>query len=189
MIGRSPFRNRRNQRGDTIVEVMIVLTVLGLAISIAFATANRSLLAARQAQENTQASVLLQAQLEKLRAMAPRPVFAPGPLHDNTNVFQATGQYCIHAARPAAVPNTGPYSILGLTSAAEIAANSARCQQDGAGTPSCTTEPCYDIRIKYTADADGDGVNDDTFTLQAEWNDVTGQQRDRVTLVYRIHQP
>ena len=57
------------QGGDTIVEVMIVLAVLGFAISIAYATANRSLLNARQAQENSQATEIVQSQFENLRTL------------------------------------------------------------------------------------------------------------------------
>jgi prepilin-type N-terminal cleavage/methylation domain-containing protein len=61
---------RQGQRGDTIVEVMIVLAVLGSAIGISYATANRSLLNARQAQESSRATVIAQAQVEQLRALA-----------------------------------------------------------------------------------------------------------------------
>jgi len=45
-----------------------VLAVLGLALSIAYATANRSLMNARQAQEYAEASALVQSQIEQLRA-------------------------------------------------------------------------------------------------------------------------
>jgi type II secretory pathway pseudopilin PulG len=55
--------------GDTIVEVMVVLAILGLAISISYATANRSLLNARQAQENSEATELIQSQIEALRTL------------------------------------------------------------------------------------------------------------------------
>lgn len=61
---------RRWQAGDTIVEVMIVLAVLGSAISLSYATANRSLRNARQAQDNSYATQLAQAQIEHLRANA-----------------------------------------------------------------------------------------------------------------------
>src|SRR5271170_6288790 len=64
------FRDLRQQAGDTIVEVLVVLAVLGLAISISYATANRSILDARQAQENSQATEYVQAQIENLRAYA-----------------------------------------------------------------------------------------------------------------------
>jgi prepilin-type N-terminal cleavage/methylation domain-containing protein len=58
-----------NQAGDTIVEVMVVLAILGLAISVSYATANRSLLNTRQAQENSQATELVQSQIEALRTL------------------------------------------------------------------------------------------------------------------------
>lgn len=58
---------RLTNRGDTIVEVMIVLTVLSLALSISYATASRSLTQARQAQENTEATTFAQSQIEQLR--------------------------------------------------------------------------------------------------------------------------
>ncbi len=58
------------QRGDTIVEVMVVLAVLGLAMGISYATANRSLKNTRQAQENSEATALVKAQIEQLRSLA-----------------------------------------------------------------------------------------------------------------------
>lgn len=61
--------SKLRQRGDTIVEVLIVLAVLGLAMSISYATATRSLLQAREAQENGVATVLLQSQIERLRTL------------------------------------------------------------------------------------------------------------------------
>lgn len=61
-------------RGDTIIEVMIVLTVLGLAISIAYATASRSLIDARQAQESSEGTSIAQSQIEQLRSLASKKV-------------------------------------------------------------------------------------------------------------------
>lgn len=55
-----------NQLGDTIIEVMVVLAVLGLAIGISYATANRSLQNSRQAQENSIATEIAQSQVEQL---------------------------------------------------------------------------------------------------------------------------
>lgn len=83
-----------NNRGDTIVEVLIVLAVLGLAIGISYATANRSLLNARQAQESSEASVLLQSQLEALRVQAPTQPAA---------IFQDDHPFCIDPASSSVV--------------------------------------------------------------------------------------
>lgn len=106
---------RRNNRGDTIVEVIVVLAVLGLAISIAYATANRSLLDARQAQEASQASELIQSQLESLITMAgnlstdPNYIFPPSiPQPFCTVPVGATGSYSI---MPASTCDTSIYKL------------------------------------------------------------------------------
>lgn len=84
------LKRRLGQGGDTIIEVLVVLTVLGLAISISYATANRSLLNARQAQENTTATALAQSQIEKLRTMATAPITS-----STLSPFAQTGPYCV----------------------------------------------------------------------------------------------
>ena len=61
-----------HSRGDTIIEVMIVVAIIGLAMSIAYATVSRSLQSARQAQENAEATSLAQAQIEQLRGLSPK---------------------------------------------------------------------------------------------------------------------
>jgi type II secretory pathway pseudopilin PulG len=67
---------------------MIVLAVLGMAIGISYATANRSLADARQAQENSQATTLIQGQAEALRAMAGNP-------SDSPDYIFKSGTFCI----------------------------------------------------------------------------------------------
>ena len=81
---------KSNQRGDTIVEVLIVLAVLGLAIGISYATANRSLMNARQAQESAKATELLRSQLESVRVLAKNGASAPA----DQNIFVNT-PFCI----------------------------------------------------------------------------------------------
>jgi type II secretory pathway pseudopilin PulG len=90
---------RLSMRGDTIVEVMIVLAVLGLAIGISYATANRSLLNARQAQENSQATELVRSQLEQLRSMSA-----------NTNATD-TAHY-IYVSQPFCIAANGQVTLL-----------------------------------------------------------------------------
>ena len=85
-------------RGDTIVEVMVVLAILGLALSISYATANRSLLDARQAQENSQATEYVLAQVEGLRSLK---------ASTTQNIYQA-GPYCINTATLSVVAATDP---------------------------------------------------------------------------------
>lgn len=77
------------QRGDTIVEVMIALAILGSAISIAYVTASRSLTNTRQAQEAAVGTTIAQTQLEQLRSKASTSI----PTDD---IYQAAGtKFCI----------------------------------------------------------------------------------------------
>lgn len=57
-----------NQAGDTIVEVLIVLAVLGMAMSISYATANKGLQQSRNAEEHSQALGIINSQIELLRS-------------------------------------------------------------------------------------------------------------------------
>lgn len=122
---------------------MIVLAVLGLAIGIAYATANRSLLDARQAQENAEASQLVQSQIEALRTMtldpAPNNIFQPGP-------------YC--------VTQTPPYAVL--------PSGSGGCNIGAIPytlTITYTNVPSDTFTVKATwPDVSGDGSND-TVTM------------------------
>ncbi len=59
-----------NTRGDTIVEVMIVLAVLGFAFATSTSIATRSLNQSRTSEEHSQALGMLNTQVELLRAAA-----------------------------------------------------------------------------------------------------------------------
>ncbi len=147
---------RLAERGDTIIEVMVVLAVLGLAISISYATANTSLLAAREAEESSEATQMLQSQAESLTYLAP---FGPPPALNS--IFLAAGQqFCISAGvtvKP--FPGVDSYP------------------------PECIQKGLFKIAVTYQKTAD------DTFTLTAIWDDVTGQGQAKAKLVYRVHQP
>jgi len=143
------------QAGDTIVEVMVVLAILGLALSISYATANRSLLNTRQAQESSQATELVQSQIEALRTLTSIGV--------TPNIFQA-GPYCLVPISPP--PVTGPFYSL---------------QPGGCSTPPIP----YQITVTYV---NNPPTQPDTFTVKAQWPDVTGQGNDTLTTIYRLHQ-
>jgi prepilin-type N-terminal cleavage/methylation domain-containing protein len=163
------LRSLRRQAGDTIVEVMVVLAVLGLAISISYTTANRSLLNARQAQENAQATERLQSQIESLRTLAANNPTNPDGTPNTGYIFIT-------------IPFQQPFCVkpgntdVGLTS---TAAPQAYCHYDN----------LYDVSITYTANpANAPGVTGGTFNLIATWPDVAGQGNDTVTMTYRYYQ-
>lgn len=60
----------KNQTGDTIVEVLLSLTVLGLVIGTAYAIANRSLIRAQQSQERTTALKLAEGQVDSIKYLS-----------------------------------------------------------------------------------------------------------------------
>ncbi|MEI6755862.1 MAG: type II secretion system protein [bacterium] len=66
-------KHKKSQAGDTIVEVLIALTILGLALSIAYATASRSLTAIRLANETSNATAIAKSQVEQIRSAASLP--------------------------------------------------------------------------------------------------------------------
>jgi type II secretory pathway pseudopilin PulG len=57
----------KNQKGDTIVEVMLALTVIGLSLGISFAIANRSTNVGLEARERSEALKLAESQLEYMK--------------------------------------------------------------------------------------------------------------------------
>lgn len=155
---------RLNELGDTIVEVMVVLAVLGLAIGISYATANRSLLDARQAQENSIATELAQGQVETLRTML------TNKSTDNPDdyIFQSSPTpftFCLDDTSGSPVVQTvlSPYPA------------------------GCEIDSLYQFQITYVQD--DPTVTGGTFTVVATWPDVEGQGTDTVTLVYRLYQP
>lgn len=65
------FRRRHNnQRGDTIVEVLIAMAIISLVLTGAYAITNRDLRVTQANNERSQAQQLVQKQVELLRAYA-----------------------------------------------------------------------------------------------------------------------
>jgi len=153
-----------NNRGDTIVEVMIVLAILGMAISICLATANKSLLNTRQAQENAQATELVRSQIETLRVLS-----------------------CSNITTTSCTPKVGldsstPYCLVGD-------GNILVASQDYTPKP-ITDEGCtqgaaqIQLAIQYVASAPSAPSK---FIVSATWDNAQGQdEKDSVVMTYRM---
>jgi type II secretory pathway pseudopilin PulG len=153
---------RLNSKGDTIVEVMIVLTILGLAIGISYATANSSLKDISQAEEHAQATELAQSQIEGLRTL-----LAPG----SPNIF-ITGPFCL-------VPSGSTYAIAPTSPTLWPGGTyPSGCQMSG-NTP-------YTIKVSDLSVANP-ALPPDTFEIIIQWPDIHGQGTDTVTLGYQLH--
>jgi prepilin-type N-terminal cleavage/methylation domain-containing protein len=158
----------RLQRGDTIIEVMIALAILGFAIGLSYVTANRSILAAEQAQESSTASELLQGQIEAIRSLAPNMSSTTLP---STNVYQpSSALFCVDLfSDPTAALST--YNKV-------VAATATTCT---------TVKTIYTIQDVYIPTSSPQ--DPDTFKAKVTWADVTGDgTTDSATFYYRVHQ-
>jgi prepilin-type N-terminal cleavage/methylation domain-containing protein len=156
MLKQRDWRRARGQAGDTIIEVMIVLAVLGMAIGISYSTANRSLLNARQAQEASLATEIVQAQTESLKALA-----------SGNDIYTTTPAFCI--------TNSGSALTVSPLTAAQASAPL------GASFPaSCQMGEDNRYSIVITQPSAG------TFSVKAYWDDIEGQGTDTATLNYRL---
>ena len=61
------FKEFASQRGDTIVEVLLAMAVVGLVLGVAYGITNRSVAIGRSAQERSEALKLAETQLELLK--------------------------------------------------------------------------------------------------------------------------
>ncbi len=64
---------RLSSRGDTLIEVLIAVAIIGAVLSGSYISATRSLNTGRRAQERTEALQLAQAQLESVKAAMGAP--------------------------------------------------------------------------------------------------------------------
>jgi prepilin-type N-terminal cleavage/methylation domain-containing protein len=157
------------QAGDTIVEVMVVLAVLGLAIGISYATANRSLLNARQAQENSQATTAAQSQVEQLVSIgcaSSDPACATNnPLINYLAANPPNSSFCIVSGQVKASTDPGCQNIAFLPGS----------QIKITCITSCTPipPPASPARV---------------FEVTVSWDDVLGQGQDQVTQDYALPQ-
>lgn len=76
----------KNQRGDTIAEVLICIAILSFILSISYGLANRSSLGIRQSQERSEAQKISEAQIESLKSYLSDPNHTvPATSTDGTN--------------------------------------------------------------------------------------------------------
>jgi Tfp pilus assembly protein PilV len=150
----------RRQSGDTIIEVLIALTVIAGVIGISYASASRSSNLGQQAQERAQGLLFVQQQIEYLRTKAPDLAIP------SENIFVANRQFCL-------VSNTSQQIIIQTTT--------AQCTIGADGR--------YTMSVNYTPDtlpAGGSSLDRGRFTVRASWERLGGGQ-DQVTMVYRLN--
>lgn len=156
---------RLNSRGDTIVEVLIVIVVIAMVMASSYGVAIRSQKANQQTQEHAQALKVVEGQLENLKAYAAN------------NVITGLTTFCFDN-------NGGLVAGFGAgVPAATATADNLNAYPNNCKKPlnavNCSAV-CYS-----TAVVKGNGADVNLYTATARWNGVNGI-KDEVKLVYRL---
>jgi len=147
---------RLRNHGDTIVEVLVALTVTSALIGGAYATTNKSLTGARASQERSEALKIAETQAERLRSLA-NPVNAPA-------------KFCLD---PSAAPI--PTSAAASASAENDASLSSYA-------PTCV-QGLYHISITHPASA---STSANTFNIKVRWQRVDGTRVEELPITYTV---
>lgn len=161
-----------HQRGDTIVEVLLAVAILGLVIALGYSIASLGLRTTRQAQEHAEALKIAEGQLERLKARALDPA-ASG------DVFSQAGGFCLGADTTISTI-TPPSPTASVPD--DFSRYPANCQFTLENQP-CTSGYCYHAGVRR-----GSGANANTFTVTVRWDSIGRSQQDEVKLNYRLYQ-
>jgi hypothetical protein len=150
----------KNHRGDTIVEVLIAITVLSFIMGASYTLANKSSLAVRQSQERGESFKLTETQIEKLK------------------------QYASVASVSNAIPGSG--SVFCMKTDGTIQAfDAGKSPPADAQQENFISYPaeCKNGEFYYTFVS----RQGNTFTAHTRWEKVNGDGIDEATMVYRIY--
>ncbi len=174
--------NKFYQAGDTIVEVMIALAILGITLGAAFAASNRSQKSIQQAQEHTVALKQAETQVELLRSLADT-AGTGGQIYTLPHLFcidSNTSNLVVDNIKSAGTPHNMGMPALNssgdnLTYGACVYSNGVnynfaidRCNPGSCGLPRPSTQ--------YV------------FTVHVRWDSIQGNGHDEVSLSYKVDQ-
>ncbi len=151
-----------NNRGDTLVEVLLAISVLSSIIGIAYTTTNRAQRTTQLVQQRTEATQHASVQLERLRRIRDDPQIDEAKFKAlvGSAAFATTG-FCIPNT-PA--PGTPP------------AYHDSFVAADNAG---CTLSSRYKRVVRYD-------VSKNTLTSTVTWQSSAGAVEQNATLTLRI---
>jgi type II secretory pathway pseudopilin PulG len=140
----------RWQAGDTIVEVLLVLTILSLSFAISYATANGGLRKSRNAEEHSQALGILSNQVELVRtAVAQKAI----------STFPTTQPFCM----------TDPADVTKFLVIPSDAVKANANEEDfDAYPPACVIKNLYAISVSYVS-FPGNEAGRDYFEFRVRW--------------------
>lgn len=153
-----------NQAGDTIVEVLLAVVVVGLAVGLGYGVASRSLKSNQQAQERVEALKQVESQVERLKKLALDGTGGP-------NTVFRTESFCI-------VDNgSGANQVVTITTPPALDADNL----DPANYSGCE-DGTYFISI-----TPGTGADANQFNVKARWFSIGNSGKEEVNVTYRIY--
>lgn len=150
----------RKQAGDTIVEVLLALAVLGAVLGGAYVVTNRNMVINQASQERSQAVKIAESQLEQVR-----------------NVFETDYESVVALS-------TNPFCMSG-SSIVSGSGMTTSCKIDAAGSPT-TSEPAYVVAINPTDQTTSDGFTAKRFEITVTWANRTGTN-DTFSYLYEMY--
>jgi Tfp pilus assembly protein PilV len=157
-----------NQAGDTIIEVLFAVVVLGLAITTGYGMASLSLKQGRQAQERSEALKLAESQLEHLKALA------------SVNKTPTTDQpFCLNDTRSVSFSGYPGGSKIAALDADNLDKYPVNCVRNSSNV--------VDGSGLYHLIIDGkDSGNTRQFTVVVRWFSLSGKGKDELKVEYRV---
>lgn len=146
-----------NNKGDTIMEVLIAVAVLSLILVTSFALANRSSQATRQANERAEANKYVSAEVEKIKYYLGQSA-AGVPGEDEF--------YCLTG-------NSPDYDLTEADVSNDLENNFREANACKKGT-----DGRYVVVFKRTGN---------TYSIYGRWDSVTGKTVDKINAVHRIY--
>lgn len=154
---------RLNQRGDTIVEVLIAIAIVGAVLTIAYSIMNRNLQTMRDNQERTEASKIAQEQVETLKARWQVGTSRAQIAALGTNGFCFDPDDTTLRDMGMAVPNFDMFA------------------DDTTAYTDCTYNGIHRVGIRR------EGVADNySYRIFVRWDRVGSGERQQAVLVYRL---
>ena len=160
-----------NQAGDTIIEVLIAMSIAGLAIGISYATASRAIGRAITARERDQAVGIMETQVSRLKAIEAQ--LGLGPFNTAFSNTSAP-HFCLNSSSTSPILNHG-----NIDSSTKLATQ--------------PPAPYYDSRCvsgSYYIDIETTKVNGKItpyiYQVNIRWVPYQGTTNNQVTLYYRF---
>lgn len=170
------MRLNKQQRGDTILEVLIAVAVLSLVLTISFALSNRNTQGNRQAQERGEATKYTETQMELLKTYLAQTTTPSLPSPGSFFCMKKDGSGPVNISLPVSDPTISNFSS--FTNAYSNPALSDCIEGDPSGVQ------FYSFIERHNG---ADDSQKNTFTAHTKWLKVAGRGIDEASMVHRIY--